>query len=154
MTNPARPGVTIDASQRVLIEALPPVLVLHVKRFCYDTTVGGVVKVTKQVRFEPELEIGSGMCLRAMAIRESSRLMRLGCVDMMAPTGKRPQSTKYRLFGGMSFSCSLHSRFDILIPICSSLPPRSLSIRRALHSRRSSPEPVPRREAEGGLGED
>jgi ubiquitin carboxyl-terminal hydrolase 10 len=63
MTNPSRPGITIDASQKVLIDALPPVLVLHVKRFCYDTTVGGVVKVMKQVRFEPELEIGSGRVL-------------------------------------------------------------------------------------------
>lgn len=60
MTHPSRPGVTIDANQKVLIEALPPVLVLHVKRFCYDIAVGGVVKVMKQVRFEPELEIGSG----------------------------------------------------------------------------------------------
>ena len=37
--------------------------VLHVKRFCYDVSVGGVVKVMKQVRFGPELEIGPGMCL-------------------------------------------------------------------------------------------
>lgn len=58
----SRPGkMTIDASQRVLIDALPPILVLHVKRFCYDVNVGGVVKVMKQVRFGPELEIGSGM---------------------------------------------------------------------------------------------
>jgi len=56
-------GVTIDANQRVLIDALPPVLVLHVKRFCYDVSVGGVVKVMKQVRFGPELEIGPGMCV-------------------------------------------------------------------------------------------
>ena len=50
MTHSSRPGVTIDASQRVLIDVLPPVLVLHVKRFCYDVSVGGVVKVMKQVR--------------------------------------------------------------------------------------------------------
>ena len=45
----------------MLIDGLPPVLILHVKRFCYDVSVGGVVKVMKQVRFGPELEIGSGM---------------------------------------------------------------------------------------------
>ena len=61
MIHHLRLGVTIDASQRVLIDGLPPVLVLHV-RFCYDVSVGGVVKVMKQVRFGPELEIGSGMC--------------------------------------------------------------------------------------------
>ncbi|KXN91225.1 Ubiquitin carboxyl-terminal hydrolase 10 [Leucoagaricus sp. SymC.cos] len=99
MTHPSRPGVTIDASQRVLIDALPPVLVLHVKRFCYDTTVGGVVKVMKQVRFDPELEIGP---------------------DMMGPSGKRPQTTKYRLFGaiyhhGHSASGG-HYTLDVLHP--------------------------------------
>ena len=51
----------VDASQRVLIDVLPPILVLHVKRFCYDVTVGGVVKVMKQVRFGPEVEIEPGM---------------------------------------------------------------------------------------------
>lgn len=60
ITPSGRTGVTIEAQQQVLIEALPPILVLHMKRFCYDTTVGGVVKVGKQVRFTPELEIGPG----------------------------------------------------------------------------------------------
>ena len=53
----------MEASQQVLIEALPPVLVLHLKRFCYDTGVGGVVKVGRQVRFGPELEVGGGECV-------------------------------------------------------------------------------------------
>ncbi|KAJ7858810.1 hypothetical protein B0H14DRAFT_3864257 [Mycena olivaceomarginata] len=34
---------------RILIVALPPILILHVKRFCYDTAVGGVVKVGRRV---------------------------------------------------------------------------------------------------------
>lgn len=58
VTLPSRPGVTVEASQQVLIDALPQILVLHMKRFCYDKSVGGVVKVGKQVRFGPELEIG------------------------------------------------------------------------------------------------
>ena len=60
VTHPSKPGVVLEASQQVLIEALPHILVLHMKRFCYDTGVGGVVKVGKQVRFGPELEIGNG----------------------------------------------------------------------------------------------
>jgi len=36
------------------------VLVLHIKRFFYDTASGGVVKVGKQVRFGAELDVGSG----------------------------------------------------------------------------------------------
>lgn len=83
MTHSTRPGVIVEASQQVLIEALPPVLVLHMKRFCYDTTVGGVVKVSKQVRFGPELEIGA---------------------DIMAPSAKKQSGIRYKLFGGM-YTC-------------------------------------------------
>ncbi|KAK7038388.1 cysteine proteinase [Favolaschia claudopus] len=41
LTQPSRPGIVVDASQQVLIDALPPILILHVKRFCYDTEVAG-----------------------------------------------------------------------------------------------------------------
>ncbi|KAN0105392.1 hypothetical protein V8E52_011059, partial [Russula decolorans] len=51
------PSGVSDASQQLLIEALPPVLVLHLKRFRYDTAVGGVIKIGKPVHFSPELEI-------------------------------------------------------------------------------------------------
>ena len=60
---PTRPGVVIEATRQELVEALPPVLVLHLKRFHYDTAVGDVVKIAKHVSFGPELEIGPGECL-------------------------------------------------------------------------------------------
>jgi hypothetical protein len=44
----------------VLIEALPPVLVIHLKRFWYDETAGGVVKTSKHVQISPELDIPLG----------------------------------------------------------------------------------------------
>jgi ubiquitin carboxyl-terminal hydrolase 10 len=44
----------------VLIEALPPVLVIHLKRFSYDAASGGVVKSSKPIQLSPELEIPSG----------------------------------------------------------------------------------------------
>ncbi|KAF8967294.1 hypothetical protein BDZ97DRAFT_1938213 [Flammula alnicola] len=99
VTQPTRPGITVDAQQQVLIEALPPILVLHIKRFCYDTAVGGVVKVGKQVRFGPELEIGS---------------------DVMVPAAKKAQPTRYKLFGalyhhGLSASGG-HYTLDVLHP--------------------------------------
>ena len=59
LTQSARPGVIIEGHQQSLIEVLPPILVLQLKRFGYDTT--GVAKVGKQVKFGPELEIGPGM---------------------------------------------------------------------------------------------
>ena len=49
-----------DASQQILIEALPPVLVLHLKRFRYDAAAGGVVKIGKPVQYPPELDIPFG----------------------------------------------------------------------------------------------
>jgi Ubiquitin carboxyl-terminal hydrolase len=54
------PSVLSDASQQMLIEALPPVLVLHLKRFQYDAATGSVIKIGKYVHFSPELEIPLG----------------------------------------------------------------------------------------------
>ena len=53
-------NAVVDASQQILVESLPPILVLHLKRFHYDTATKGVVKIGKQVVFGPELEIPSG----------------------------------------------------------------------------------------------
>jgi len=73
------PSDSSEASQQVLIEALPPVLVLHLKRFLYDTTARGVVKIGKSVQFTPELEIP---------------------LDIMAPAARRPaQPARYTLYG-------------------------------------------------------
>lgn len=52
--------VPVEASQQILIEALPRILVLHLKRFLYDVDAKGVVKLGKMVEFGPELEIGGG----------------------------------------------------------------------------------------------
>jgi ubiquitin carboxyl-terminal hydrolase 10 len=52
--SPRGPGVT--ATKQVLIESLPPVLILHLKRFQYDNT-GGTQKIWKKVGYPLELEI-------------------------------------------------------------------------------------------------
>ena len=49
-----------DASQQVLLEALPPTLVLHLERFLYDAATDRLSKITKPVQFAPELEIPPG----------------------------------------------------------------------------------------------
>jgi ubiquitin carboxyl-terminal hydrolase 10 len=53
-----------EESQQVQIEALPPVLVLHFKRFLYDATADSTVKISKPVKFAPELEIPLGTISR------------------------------------------------------------------------------------------
>ncbi|KAJ2923184.1 hypothetical protein H1R20_g13912, partial [Candolleomyces eurysporus] len=94
-----QPGVAVEATQQVHIESLPPILVLHIKRFCYDMNVKGVVKVGKQVQFGPELEIGA---------------------DLMATAAKKTGPTRYKLFGavyhhGPSASGG-HYTLDVLHP--------------------------------------
>ncbi|KAI0080532.1 cysteine proteinase [Panus rudis PR-1116 ss-1] len=100
LTSPTRPGQVIEASQQTLIESLPPILVLHMKRFMYDTKVGDVVKIGKQVAYGPDLEIRS---------------------ELLAPAAKRtPHPVKYQLFGvlyhhGQSASGG-HYTLDVLHP--------------------------------------
>jgi ubiquitin carboxyl-terminal hydrolase 10 len=49
-----------EAHRQMLIEVLPPVLVIHLKRSLYDPAVGGVVKIGKPIQFTPDLEIPLG----------------------------------------------------------------------------------------------
>ncbi|KAG6332561.1 hypothetical protein ID866_6527 [Astraeus odoratus] len=98
VTSVTRPGAILDATQTVHIESLPPILILHLKRFLYDVTAGGVAKVGKQVSFAPELEVGS---------------------DIMAP-GRKLHLTKYKLFGALYHhghsASGGHYTLDVLHP--------------------------------------
>ncbi|KAI9574185.1 hypothetical protein HD554DRAFT_2045090 [Boletus coccyginus] len=98
VTSVTKPGATLDATQTVHIDALPPILILHLKRFLYDPSAGGVAKVGKQVSFTPELDIPA---------------------EVMAPL-KKLHGTRYKLFGvlyhhGLSAS-SGHYTLDVLHP--------------------------------------
>jgi len=53
-------GCNVDAEKQVLLEVLPRVLVLHLKRFVYDRDIGGVGKRGKLVSFGRELVIPPG----------------------------------------------------------------------------------------------
>jgi ubiquitin carboxyl-terminal hydrolase 10 len=48
------------ANQQVLVEVLPPVLVLHPERFLYNAEADGIVKISKPIQFAPELDIPLG----------------------------------------------------------------------------------------------
>jgi ubiquitin carboxyl-terminal hydrolase 10 len=61
-----------EASQQVLIEALPPVLVLHLKRFLYDVAADDIVKISKPVQFAPELEIPLGMIFSFLSPKQAN----------------------------------------------------------------------------------
>lgn len=49
----------IEISRRVTLEELPPVLVLHLKRFVFEKT-GGCQKLTKNIDYPIDLEISKG----------------------------------------------------------------------------------------------
>lgn len=49
-------GPNVGATKQVYIETLPPVLILHLKRFQYDNT-GGTQKIWKKIAYPLELEI-------------------------------------------------------------------------------------------------
>ncbi|POY71605.1 hypothetical protein BMF94_5390 [Rhodotorula taiwanensis] len=73
---------TQDASKQVFVEALPPVLLLHLKRFLYDE-VGGVQKSTKKVAYGTELTIDERIMsapLRAQVGRDGAKYELFGVV--------------------------------------------------------------------------
>ena len=50
-------GVKTTATKQVFIETLPPVLILHLKRFHYDNTTNRAEKIWKKIGYPLELEI-------------------------------------------------------------------------------------------------
>jgi ubiquitin carboxyl-terminal hydrolase 10 len=64
----AGPSSSSEGSQEVLLEALPPVLVLHLERFLYDAAADGIAKTRKPVQFAPELEIPPGTILSFVSL--------------------------------------------------------------------------------------
>lgn len=49
----------MEISRRVTLEELPPVLVLHLKRFVFEKT-GGCQKLVKNIEYPVDLEISKG----------------------------------------------------------------------------------------------
>ncbi|KAF8495378.1 hypothetical protein JB92DRAFT_2993080 [Gautieria morchelliformis] len=98
VTSSSRPGNQVDASQQTLIEALPPILVLHLKRFLYDTTVNDVVKLNKEIAFGTELDFPK---------------------EILAPA-RRSRPVKYKLFGVLNHhggsATGGHYTLDVLHP--------------------------------------
>src|SRR5580658_8297319 len=62
------PSGLSNVSHKMLIQALSPVLVLHLNRVRYDATAGSLMKIGKSIQFRPELEIPLGMIFSFVAI--------------------------------------------------------------------------------------
>ncbi|KAI9015765.1 hypothetical protein CLU79DRAFT_764620 [Phycomyces nitens] len=70
-------GVCVDATKQIYLENIPPVLILHMKRFVFDN-VGGVQKLQKQVTYGTTLTIDP---------------------EWMAQSSKSSSPINYHLFG-------------------------------------------------------
>ena len=109
-----------EASQQVHIEALLPVLVLHLKRFLYD-----LVKISKPVRFAPELQIPLGIIF-----------------TFVSPV---PAKAKNPSWLGLSRNhgttrCGEIRGAGALQAVWGALPPRGVRSQRTLYGRLTSPE--------------
>ncbi|KAI8972996.1 hypothetical protein BDB01DRAFT_844989 [Pilobolus umbonatus] len=72
-------GLKVEATKQVYLEGLPPVLILHVKRFVFDN-VGGVQKLIKRVNYGAKLTIDP---------------------EWMAPVSRPLEPITYQLFGSV-----------------------------------------------------
>jgi ubiquitin carboxyl-terminal hydrolase 10 len=107
----------------VLLEALPPVLVLHLKRLLYDTASDGIVKIRKPVQFGPELQILPGTIISF--ISPVLAKVKNPCVsvgpEILAPiAGKSAEPVHYKLYGVLyhhgESAGSGHYSVDVLHP--------------------------------------
>jgi ubiquitin carboxyl-terminal hydrolase 10 len=111
-----------DASQEILLDALPPVLVLHLERFLYDVTADGIVKISKPIELAPELEIPLGAIISFVfpAIQAKNPCGFVG-LEIVAPvSGESAEPVHYKLYGvlyhhGESVG-SGHYTVDVLHP--------------------------------------
>jgi ubiquitin carboxyl-terminal hydrolase 10 len=93
---------SIEASQQVTLEALPPILVLHLERFLYDGTADGIVKISKPIQFAPELEISLGTIFSSFISSVLRLIITRGsvCTGVMTPVaGKSAELVNYKLCG-------------------------------------------------------
>ncbi|KAI8369653.1 hypothetical protein BD560DRAFT_330000, partial [Blakeslea trispora] len=71
-------GIKVDATKQVYLETLPPVLILHMKRFVFDGLSGNVQKLSKKVNYGSKLTIQP---------------------EWMSPTSRSNEPITYQLFG-------------------------------------------------------
>ncbi|OAD06499.1 hypothetical protein MUCCIDRAFT_139407, partial [Mucor lusitanicus CBS 277.49] len=72
-------GIKVDATKQVYLEGLPPVLILHMKRFVFDN-VGGVQKLSKRVNYGAKLTIDPEWMVPASRPTEPITYQLFGCV--------------------------------------------------------------------------
>ena len=86
----------MEISWRVTLEKLPPVLVLHLKRFVYEKT-GGCQKLIKNIEYPVDLEISKDCSLQGLKIRTLNATEPIGCLQWSTTTAAAPWVATGRL---------------------------------------------------------
>lgn len=95
-------GALVDGSKQYLLDAVPPILILHLKRFQYDPVLKGVVKQRKVVRFGTELVLPKSMSLFVSQLNLS--LLSETPTDICSTMLKSQPAPSYKLYGGAQYS--------------------------------------------------
>jgi ubiquitin carboxyl-terminal hydrolase 10 len=91
-------GKDATATKQVFIESLPPVLILHLKRFQFDAEGNGTVKIWKKVGYPLELEIPRDVLSRQKRnaiLTEGSGLPRYRLIAVVYHHGKNASGGHY-----------------------------------------------------------
>lgn len=87
-------GKNVEATKQVLIDELPPVLILHLKRFQFDAT-GGTLKLAKKVGYPLDLEIPAQVLSRQKVASLSGNLPRYKLFAVVYHHGKNASVGHY-----------------------------------------------------------
>lgn len=87
-------GKNVEASKQVLIDELPPVLILHLKRFQFDAT-GGTLKLAKKIGYPLDLEIPREVLSRQKVASLSGNLPRYKLFAVVYHHGKNASVGHY-----------------------------------------------------------
>ncbi|ORX90054.1 cysteine proteinase [Basidiobolus meristosporus CBS 931.73] len=72
-------GIQVEATRQTFIETLPPVLILHLKRFEYNS-VGGIQKVHKHIQYSTDLNIAPEIMSSSKAVTKPISYKLIGVV--------------------------------------------------------------------------
>jgi ubiquitin carboxyl-terminal hydrolase 10 len=85
----------VEATRSNSLEELPPVLILHMKRFVYDGATGGVQKVMKQVEFGAELEVSKAVLSAECRAATSARQRQYRLYSVVCHNGREATKGHY-----------------------------------------------------------
>jgi ubiquitin carboxyl-terminal hydrolase 10 len=91
--NTAR-GKNVEASKQVLIDELPPVLILHLKRFHFEAE-GGISKISKKIGYPLELDIPKEVLSRQKVASLGSNMPRYRLFAVVYHHGKNASVGHY-----------------------------------------------------------